>query len=402
MRSQYDTLLSLFEWGSQMGIDPYELAQVGTGFPAQTQPACASTFMQYSWQQNFLSRDEVALSIQKAENLIANYLGYYPAPKYFYQEKHLYPRPVERYLYGAGTTKRWQWKPVALNWTKVQNLGLFKRTLINGAGAVIYSDPDGDGVTDLFTVTVPTTVTDPTQIAVYYTLADRLNADIDETWRIRPVNVAITGGNAVITGHQSLCVKPSLEVGYGAQPLDVTTAANFITSMEVYQVYTDTSSTVADPAEGVAHWEPFPNDCSIGPCSAEEWPICANGIDATMGMVGVDYLIAGQNSPSQNREPDLLFVNYLAGVPRQPNGRMDAQMADIVAHLATSLLPVDKCGCERSQYIVHWWRSFPGDGTGETRPIAPEEIDQPFGQTMGGLYAWRALQYLRSQQGVSI
>ena len=70
MRTMYDTQLSLFEWAMEMGIDPFELAQVGSGFPITNQAQCAHVFFQFSWQQDFLSRTEVALSIQKAEELI--------------------------------------------------------------------------------------------------------------------------------------------------------------------------------------------------------------------------------------------------------------------------------------------------------------------------------------------
>lgn len=401
MRTNADTLLSLLEWGLIMGIDPYELGQVGLGFPVPNTAQCQHVFFQYQWQQDFLSRDEVGNAIQRAEEMIAHYLTYWPAPRYFTGEVKQYPRPVEKYLYGAGATKRWQWKDVSLEWCKVQAVGTLVRTPILNS-PVVYSDTDGDGVADLFTVTVATTVTDPTQIAVYFALADRFNDPIDETWRVRPVNVSISGGFATITGLRALCVKPALETIYGAQILDVTVAANFVTTMDVYQVTTDSTSTSVDPAQGLAIWEPLPNDCAIPPCNVEEWPVCIGARNAEMGRVSIDYLIGGQNGPTQSREPDRVMVNYLAGYPRQPNGKMDRVMADAVAHLATGILPVDKCGCERSQRIIHWWRSFPSDGT-DTRGITPEEINNcPWGQSMGALWAWHLLQYMRNQQAVSI
>lgn len=392
MRTKYETLLSLFEWGSIMGIDPYELGQVGTGFPANNQAQCAHVFFQYQWQQDYLSRDEVGLAIQKAEQEIATYLTYWPAPKYFVAEPHVFPRPIERYLYGAGTTKRFQTKAVQLNWAKVQGGGIFARTPIQASAAVVYADKDGDGVNDLFTVTVPTSITDISQIAIYYTTADRNGVAIDETWRIRPVNVAISGGNAVITGHPSLCVVPNKETIYGAQVLSVTDVANFITGVDVYQVYTDNSTSISQPSQGVAEWEAFPDDCAIPPCDVELWPVCLSARNVEGALVGVDYWLSGQNTPTQFREPDRVEVNYLAGVTRQLNGLMDATMANAVAHLATALLPVDKCGCERSSRIVHYWRSYPTDGE-QTRPIAPEEItENPFStQAMGALFAWRLL-----------
>lgn len=385
-----------------MGIDPFEMGQVGTGFPAQTAPQCAHVFFQYASQQDFLSREEIGNSIQKAEQMISSYLTYYPAPRYIAGEVVQYPRPAEKYLYGAGTTKRFQWKDIALKWLKVQAVGLFQRTSIGNAAPIVYSDPNGDGVNELFTVTIATTVTDISQIGVYIASADRNGVAVSELWRVRPVNISIAGGIATITGHPSLCVKPNLQTAYGAQVLDVTVAANYVTSFDIYQVTTDATSTTADPAQGIAIWEPKPEDCAIIPCNVEEWPVCIGGRNNEMGRVSIDYLIGGQNSPSQNREPDRVQVNYLAGVPRQPNGMMDSLMANAVAHLATGILPVDKCGCERSERIIHFWRSFPSDGT-DTRGITPEEINNcPWPQSMGSLWAWHLLQYQRSQQSVSI
>lgn len=401
MRTSYDTQLSLLEWGLIMGIDPYELAQVGSGFPIPNTAQCDHVFFQYQWQQDFLSREEIGNAIQRAEEMIAIYLTYWPAPKYIAGEARQYPRPVQRSLYGAGATHRYQWKDLSLKWCKLQNVGTLTRTPILNA-PVVYSDTDSDGINDLFTVTVATTVTDPTQIAVYFALADRFNNPIDETWRIRPVNVAISGGFASITGHRALCVKPPLESIYGAQILDVTVAANFVTTMDVYQFTTDSTSTSVDPAQGLAIWEPLPGDCAIPPCSVEEWPVCIGARNADMGRVSIDYHIGGQNCPTQSREPDRVIVNYLAGVPRQSNGKMDHIFADAVAHLATGILPVDKCGCERSQRIIHFWRSYPTDGT-DTQGLTPTEIDNcPWGTTQGALWAWKLLQYLRIDQAISM
>lgn len=401
MRSSAETLLSLLEWARIMQLNPWEVAQVGTGFPVVNSAQCQHVFFQYGWQQDFLSREEIGNSIAKAEQTIADFISYWPAPKYFVGEELQFPRPAQRYMFGAGTTMRWQNKTVQARWLKIQRAGLFARTDINPA-AVTYSDQDGDGVIDRFTASVPTSVTDPAEIGVYYTAADRNNEPIDETWRIRPVNVTITGGVATIAGHASLCIKPDLELMIGAQVLDVTITTNFITQLEVYRVYTDTTATVADPAQGQAEWEPLINDCAVPPCAVEVWPICVGARNVESGQISADYWLDGTNCPTQPREPDRITVNYLAGVARQPNGMMDQTMANCVAHLATSILPVDKCGCERSARIIHWWRSFPQDGM-QDRPIDPQEIEEnPFGPTMGGIYVWRQLRYLQKIIAVSM
>jgi hypothetical protein len=171
----------------------------------------------------------------------------------------------------------------------------------------------------------------------------------------------------------------------------------------------DSSYTTSDPAQGQAEWEGTMsgNDILINPSAnitpgtVEVWPVAIGNRNFDMGLVRIDYLLQGQNTPSQPREPDRVVVNYMAGYPRDPFGKMDPSMAKIVAHLATSYLPVDKCGCERSSRIIHWWRSFPQDGM-NTRNLSPLELDNPFGQSMGALWAWHRVKELKSFLGVVI
>jgi hypothetical protein len=270
------------------------------------------------------------------------------------------------------------------------------RTLVNVAGAVVMSDNDGDGVNDRFTVTVATTVTDPDEIAVYFTLADRNAVALDETWRIRPVNVTISGGNAVITGHPSQLVKPDLTLRVDPSSLDVTVAANFVTTVEVYRLYTDDTTTTTDPAQGTALWEA--PDCDTPPCNVAWLPVCLGARNADQGLVSVDFWLGGTQCPPSDREPDRVSLNYLAGYPLV-NGQMARSMADIVGHLATGILPVGPCGCERSDRIISWWRNLPSQGEENQRPLSIRELDEcAFGQSRGALWAWKRVQNLRQER----
>ena len=393
MRASTPTLLSIYEWSQVMGLNPWEVAQVGEGFPVTNQAQCPTVFFQFPWQQDFLSREEIARSIAKAEEMIAEELHYWPAPKYFANEVHSYPRPFNRELYGAAGTPRGQWKAVQLNWGKVQGGGLMARTLIAAAGAVVMSDNDGDTINDRFTVTVATTVTDSDEVAIYFTSVDRNGVTLDETWRIRPVNVTISGGNAIITGHPSQLIKPDLTTAVNAASLDVTTAANFVTTVEVYRLYRDVTTTTADPAQGTALWED--PDCDIPPCAVSWLPVCLGARNAEMGLVSVDFWLDGAQCPPSDREPDRVNLHYLAGEPLV-NGQMSRAMADVVAHLATGILPVGPCGCERSDRIISWWRSLPSHGDESARPLTMREIDGcAFGVSRGALWAWQRVEHLR-------
>lgn len=394
-RAETITLLPIDTWAAIMGVSPWWTNQCGEGIPGGG-AQCDHVLMQFPWHGDFLSREEIARSIAKAEEMVAEELNYWPAPKYITDEVHPYPRPFKRELYGYAGTPRGQWKAVQLNWGKVQGGGIMARTLVNIAGAVVMSDNDGDGINDRFTVTVATTVTDPTEIAIYFVSADRNGVALDETWRIRPVNVTISGGNAVITGHPSLLVKPDLTLRVDPSSLDVTVAANFVTTVEVHRVYLDTTSTTASPSQGIVMWEN--PDCAVPPCSVEWLPVCQGARNADQGLVSVDYRQGGLYCAPQDREPDRVNLHYLAGAPLV-NGQMARAMADIVAHLATGILPVGPCGCERSDRIISWWRNLPSHGNESARPLTMREIDDcPFGQSRGALWAWKRVENLRQER----
>jgi len=411
-RANFIAGMSIDEWGAIMGIEPYELNQVGAGFPPSSTStqyaACEHVFYQESWHQNFLGRQEVGNAIQLAEDAIAEQLHYYPSPRYIMNEEIQYPRPAERYLFGAGLNKRYQNKGMQLAYGKIQAVGTLIATDL-GAQTITYSSANSvnatNSILDTFTITFATTITDPSQLAVYFTPADRDYATFDDTWRLRPVNVSIAAGTATISGHRSLCVKPELQSAYTAAVLDVTVSTNFVTQLQAYSLVLDTNYTLSDPAQGQAEWEgimssnTFTNSL-IAPGQVEVWPVAIGDRNWDMGLVTIDYLLAGQNQPSQGREPDRVVVNYVAGVPRQPNGRMDRAMADIVARLATAFLSVEKCGCERSNYIIRNWRAYPGDGMGLARTVTPQEVqDCPWEPNNGGLYAWHHVRQLRQFQG---
>lgn len=386
-RSTISTLLPLDTWAAIMGVNPWEFNQVGEGFPVANMAQCPYVWFQYPWQQDFLSREELARAIGKAEQMLANHLNYWPAPKYLTDEPHPYPAPFNNTLYGYSGTPRGQWKAVRLNYGKIQAGGLMARSAIQAGAAIVLSDNDGDTVNDRFTITVPTALTDPAEIAVYFAAADRNNVAVTEAWRIRPVDVTISGGNAVITGHPSLLVKPDLTTVVNPSTLNVTTAANFVTTADVYRLYTDDRSTTASPSQGKAFWaDP---DCNTVPCTDQWLPVCLGNRNAEAGMVTPDYWQNGLYCPPSGREPDRLLVNYVAGEPLV-NGHMNDSMADVVAHLATALLPVRECGCAASHRIIAYWQDIESF---QTKGMVPA-TKTPFGAQRGAVYAWERVQEL--------
>lgn len=391
MRASTETLLSLFEWGALLGIDPWELAQFRS--PREHAAQCESVWMQHQWQQDYLSREEVAGAIAAAEAAIADELGYWPAPVYT-TETVEYPRPAPHWLTVPKIV-------LPLRWSKVHGGGVLARALIEPAAALVLSDEDGDGVNETFTVTVAMDVTDTSEIALYYTAADRNNAPLDETWRIRPVEVTVNGGLATIRGHAALLTKPALTFRVDAEALEPDDAANYVASAAVYRVYRDATATVDNPQQGVAIWDTPLNPCREAPCEQSSRPVCL--VDRLTERAQARITPVAPSGCDHWRNPDSVRLHYLSGVPRV-DGRMERQMAEIVARLATAWLPVEKCGCERSHRIISYWRALinADDTTGEPRPLTIEEVNNPFGPRRGAVWAWQRVQALKHGQHVGM
>jgi hypothetical protein len=399
--SQIPTLLPLDSWAAILGISPWEFA--GFTFPAPKSNQCRSVFRQFQWQQQHLSREEVAQSIADAEQMIADELLYWPAPKYFVDVPVDYPRPARRDLYGYGGTPRGEPKSVQLPWHHVVTGGLFNRTLIGTIAAtyITESDKDGDGVNETFTATITdsaiASITDANELGIYFVEDDRHGEDISEAWRVRPVKVTISGNTATFRGHRALLANPSKAYAVAPTDMDATVAANYVTSLDCYRTFTNTASADDQPYQGVAIWNNDPA-CSQN-CTFSISPLCLGQFQNEQGRVTASF---GPSCdwPFPTREPDRLQVNYLAGLALE-NGQMQREMAKCVTYLSTALLAHENCGCEESNRILAYWRArvikFQDNSASAT---AYANSSNPFPATNGGVWAWSRVKNWRNVEAV--
>jgi len=404
-----NTLLSLNEWASILGIDLFTFNQIGSGFPSGSSigvdsGSCNNVWFNEEWQFNNISRSEVAKAIANAEDMLAKRLGFYPAPKFIYQEKHQYPIPRTPYAWGGGAWS-WGWgfpyalpkvPSVQLNFTKVLGGGILARTFIADTINLTLIDSTtgiaavAPAINDMFTCSVATTITDTSEIGAYFRAADRspINNAITETWRVRPIDVSITGGVATITGHSSLLVKPQLETIVNPVALDVTIATNFVSQLSVYRVYRDDIST---DSQGIAFWENLTDNCADDPpCTLSEASLCIGDRNGSRGQVFVGFTEA--DCCLNWRNPDQVLINYLSG-ERLVNNRINPDYARQIAYLAASLLPSESCGCQRSDRLINYWREDVTNPPNDQAPrmLTEHELRSPFGFTRGSLYVWNRI-----------
>lgn len=422
-RASTYTLLSLDRWARITGVNPAHFnGAAGTNI-MPVSGSCNDIWMQYAWQNSdAVSREDLARAIYDAEEDIASLLGYYPAPKWIAKEMHRYPRPYRKDAYGNGLNVRGQYKSVIAKRGRFIQAGRRAVSLVSAAAAVVYSDPDGDGYSELATVTVPTSLTDACEIKVYF--AGRSGA---QEWEIRPAkSKTISGGNFTATFESWPLINPNLWEALpteleGNRALDLT-GSIYVSSVDVYREYTDFTQASAEFS-----WEPEPSSGLIFPCTScggSGCTQCENTIQT--GCLHVRDVERGILVPTpasydtgeaswaaatftECREPDTVKLWYYAGDLDNKFLRGDTcePLSDYFAHaiawLATARLERNICACNNAHSLAMDLRkdlAFSDDNG--SYQVSEDDLDNPFGTRKGELMAWKRVRKLTEQVGVGV
>lgn len=375
--------------------------------------ACPDLLYKYAWQGTGQgSREDITQAIEEAERKFRWYMNFRPAPEYTTDEVGF----PAYYLTGTTWLSRaaidGRYPSVTLPEGYVQAIGTERLTLIGNA-TLAYTDADGDGLDDTFTATIATTETDPDKIAVYFRDTDRWDdSPVGADWRIEPVRVTISGGNATIVGRRWQVVKPVL---YESQPqevpLDPTDNATFVTQLAIYQRTTDPTGTTATTSQVMFSWEGIPSDWWYGLCCGN----VDNGSDpaavgtvagrggvrnSRLGIVSVGSSVYNSDSSTwvsapwgSCRTPDRVTVRYLAGYPLV-NGQMQKDYARVLAMLSAAELPNPPCKDDAARARMHHWQFDLSRAAGEMEEqysISQEDLNNPFGTRRGQVLAWKHL-----------
>jgi hypothetical protein len=416
MTEEPSNLLPLDSWRKFFGWNPWSFwgLRSDTG-AAALRSECLDVVTEYAWQADqAVGRDDIRNSIIAAEQMAREWTGFWPAPRY--GETSL-PYPT----LATGRDRRWQAQPnwrqmgINLNEMKLIRLGVQKREPVDLTAALVYSDPDGDGIDELFTITVTVPAnTSVDQVAVYFTEADRPeNQDISERWRILPLTVRIntTTWVATITGRSWLVVRPELYENMTDEGLDAKDPATFIEEASVYLRFTDPTGTTVDTAMATLSWENRPFHgwwCCCGGCSALNSQGDPAATSTTLARGGIRYADPGvvyiaqaaynsdtgfwYDSPITNCwQPDSVRVRWLAGVPLGGNGIMQSDWARVISRLAASDLTRPICACDSANKALYWWQFDLATATAEAEQyqIGPADLENPIGTRRGHVQAWK-------------
>lgn len=430
--------LPLDNWRHLMGLPPWYFwgfgQSVGPGaiVPLSRDGDCISKpVLEYDWQGNDAAgRSTIRQAIREAEQLLTDYLKYRPAPAYA-QATVDWPRHYETPLmrsrnFDATGRRIGVFAPEGY----VQALGIEQLTLVGtatvGGGTLLYSALFHPTLEDTFTITLPTTVTDPSEIVVFFAAADRFDgmdfsSAAGERWIVAPVQVSISGGNVTIVGRKWLLARPILYENPVPAPLDPTTAGNFVTSLEVYQRTTNMAGTSTTTSQATLIYES--RDCADcwGPCWCAGGPsstdpaatglvIARAGIrDSTLGLVtpGAAAYDTSSGTWSSNWcrnfcDPDRVTLRYLAGYPLE-NGQMAALFRPMVAWLAAAQLKRRIAACREYNEKLHDLQQDLTLASTETERYAypPEWLTNPFGVRRGHVQAWLAARQHLLRRGIA-
>jgi hypothetical protein len=388
------TLLPITRYAEIMGIYLPHFWQLD-GNKAPVTKGCGDNAI---WDQD--NRADLAWTILQAEEMIAQALGFWPAPKYLSNEQIAVGLP--------GVRSDWRNAELSTEWAQVQCFGTETLTLKLANATVTYqnldSDPFGRHETATVEVSGVSACDDVCGVAVFFRVADGAEDAADPRWEIRPIKVDIDNGLMSIKAEASMFIKPTLlsltkadcagSSDTSAWKINYDTA-NLVSQVDVY------CRTCNQATPVTLRWDGACN-CP-GPCQHETQSACAYATDTKRGFFiprpatwnGTTNIEA---TPQQAFPPESVSVNYLAGLPLDSRDcRMTANMERAIVKLTNALLPEPPCGfCDPAQ--GRW------DQDRKTiDPLTPEAASLPWDiYKQGALEAWRIVKMFSRGRGAKL
>lgn len=341
--SKTSTLLPLDTYAEFMAIPGWEFNQV-THPERPSRGDCDGIWLQsgYSGDPNrIVGRDDLARAIAVAERKIAEFSGFWPAPKWIKAEDHTWP------MRRRGPSWPAKFYPIfRTNWGYLISAGLETWTDLELYPIpVVYTDEDGDGVLDTATVVfnVDPAITDPCELEIVPPGCDPAHRE----WRIRPLDVTIVGGVVTMIGPRWLFVTP--DEWLRLDPILLTDDPAFLSNVTAYRHYNDTTSYQAQH-----FWQG--NPCAGTPCAEECQHACVSVLRERLGQFSAwpaqynedEGVWKTQIWQRCDYPPGFVRIWYYAGYRDRAYVnclRMSRSMQEAVVRLANVYLAEAPCGC---------------------------------------------------------
>lgn len=441
------TCLSVYEWGEIMDVRLPELFQ----FLYQTrnqyfkrrrvasQTECFDEVYQFHEDAAQMSRLMVSEAIQRAEEVLADYLGFWPCRKYIECEEVPYLPPFTEdtyhdYYLEPGLTRvheccdthpeRDNIYLLRTRYGNVQRVGIRTEVLVQeDVPITTYASIPGSTIHDAWTatVTVPSGTLER-DVNIYVGASSRGQLP-REDWFIDPVSVEIdtTTDTATIYGSRLLTPTPNNLIGYDVGPLTLYDPLDTTTHIDSIDVY-------------VYQWNAATENCVNGyfirdhDCDDIRQSACINVYNNRAGYFfayPVDYIVdevTGDTECNQvrfsstcepyNKIPDKVCVSYESGCCPDCDDCQNCTHAKtckrMIAILATSFLTCFPCDCncggcgDRLQKYSEPAKFDTQAGILNLQALKGENVPSNFGYTMGGLIAWDMAKRLKIGKGLLV
>lgn len=340
---------------------------------------------EYTWQRpNAASRADYRQAIAVAEQKLSTALGYDTSTRYRRQvinpnvsapgmgaSLNVYSNPYRGYGYAGG----WGYGAPNLFYLqvgKLQCIATISYEPLETSATIVYTDANGDGITDTFTGTFADTTDDPATLIACFKVSDRAGSPRLLTdpinWQIRPATFTQVGGNIVVTGPSQLLVKPILyepvtpSLGYNSTQTGLdssgsldpnNTTTNFVSELTIYKkVYSLENQAVFVRRYGGIE---------------DTYPVTATIVDADLGAISISLdncgCYSGGNSPSMwGPITEEIRINYEAGATSpEYNGQANylpyqTDWDVITARFAAAELAADPQATQRRNPQLYYWR----------------------------------------------
>lgn len=349
-----------------------------------------------------VARDALVWVMLQAEQMIADELGFWEAPKFITDEELAFGL--------TGVRLDWLNAEIKTKWGYISDYGTEQLTLVQADAVIQYQDLDNDPLGREETARIGTNLygdltacARPCDVAIFFRVADGADDAADERWEIRPIKVDIDGSTMRITADSALFIKPGLRaltkadcIGGDAgvndwiYPFDL---GNLVPKVDVYCRTVNQQTPITLRWDGVCR-------CTTSPCAHDTQCACAYPTDSKRGFFiprpaiwnGVSNISA---AASYNVPPESVFVDYRAGYPLDSKTcRMNAELERAIVKLTNVLLPEPPCGfCDQAE--IRWKADRKN-----IDPLTPEAASMPWDlYAQGALEAWRIVKKLAMGRG---
>lgn len=385
------TLLPLDRVATVLGMSPLHFNGVTSQYH-HLDADCDDVWFQTAYQRaEKFSREELARVLAQAEETIAKYLGYWPVPRWIKAEEHQLPQHYRTETYSFFNARGMR-KAISARWGYVISGGVRNIDPIELSADIEYLDTDLDGYYETARVIVATDITDVEEIHVFYP-----GEDAAVEWEIRPVDVSVSGVAATITFRREQAVLPDL-LRRMPPPDDPLSAVdgddddNFLTVVDVYRVYNDTSQQV------LFYYEP--SVCAG--CSSTTVAGCVVVRDARRGTLAYETATYDEESATWSYTapcaPSLRAEFwYYAGLQNlesdYPTLRMRPELERLLIYYALSLADKAICGCDNfASHLAYQLEDLAVLGAERRFQTTFKQLDCPLGTSRAALNMWQYIQ----------